>query len=105
MDVHERTMQVNYFGSLYCVNAVLPYMTKAQKGQIVLVSSGAGLVGLYGYTPYSPSKFALRGLAESMRQELKDQGIRVSIVYPPDTDTPGWREEMAADKVNKLSIK
>lgn len=90
IEVFERTMAVNYFGSLYCIRAALPAMTS---GHIVLVSSGAGLIGIYGYTPYSPSKFALRGLAESLRGELKVSGIGLSIVYPPDTDTPQLAEE------------
>ena len=93
IEIFERTMAVNYFGSLYCVRAVLPFMEQRQKGHIVLVSSGAGLIGIYGYTPYSPTKFALRGLAESLRGELKFVGIDVSIVYPPDTDTPQLAEE------------
>ncbi|NER35038.1 MAG: SDR family oxidoreductase [Oscillatoria sp. SIO1A7] len=93
IEIFERTMAVNYFGSLYCVRAVLPFMDQRQKGHIVLVSSGAGLIGIYGYTPYSPTKFALRGLAESLRGELKFAGIDVSIVYPPDTDTPQLVEE------------
>ncbi|MBF2018694.1 MAG: SDR family oxidoreductase [Hydrococcus sp. C42_A2020_068] len=88
IEVFERTMAINYFGSLYSIKAVLPSMEKQQKGQVVLISSGAGLIGIYGYTPYSPSKFALRGLAESLRGELKPLGIQISIVYPPDTDTP-----------------
>ena len=99
LDVFEKTMQVNYFGSLYAVKAVLPAMRKAGKGKIVLISSGAGLIGLYGYTAYSPSKFALRGFAESLRGELKPQGIQVSIVYPPDTDTP----QLAAENKTKPS--
>lgn len=93
IEVFEQTMAVNYFGTLYCIRAVLPIMGQRQRGHLMLVSSGAGLVGLYGYTPYSPSKFALRGLAESLRAELKPQGIQVSIVYPPDTDTPQLAEE------------
>lgn len=93
LEVFERTMAVNYFGTLYCIRAALPAMEQRQRGQIVMVSSGAGLVGLFGYTPYSPSKFALRGLAESLRGELKGYGIGVSIVYPPDTDTPQLVEE------------
>ncbi len=60
---------------------------------MVIVSSGAGLVGLFGYTAYAPSKFALRGLAESLRGELKPDGVAVTIVYPPDTDTPQLAEE------------
>ena len=93
IEIFERTMAVNYFGSLYCVRAALPAMEQRGKGQIVMISSGAGLIGIYGYTPYCPSKFALRGLAESLRGEVKQSGIGVSIVYPPDTDTPQLAEE------------
>ncbi len=93
VEVFERTMAINYFGTLYCIRAALSSMQQRQQGRIVLVSSGAGLVGLYGYTPYSPTKFALRGLAESLRGELKPLGIGVSVVYPPDTDTPQLIQE------------
>ncbi|HAJ62754.1 MAG TPA: short-chain dehydrogenase, partial [Cyanobacteria bacterium UBA8543] len=93
LEIFERTMAVNYWGTLYCIRAVLPAMQKQGKGQIVLVSSGAGLIGIYGYTTYSPTKFALRGLAESLRGELKVFGIDLAIVYPPDTDTPQLWEE------------
>ena len=88
IEVFERTMAVNYFGSLYAIKSVLPVMKAAKSGNIVLISSGAGLIGIYGYTAYCASKFALRGLAESLRGELKSKGIRIAIVYPPDTDTP-----------------
>ncbi len=91
--VFERTMAVNYFGTLYALKAVIPGMRARGRGAVVLISSGAGLVGLFGYTPYSPSKFALRGLAEALRAELKPAGIAVTIVYPPDTDTPQLTEE------------
>jgi len=93
IEIFERTMAVNYFGTLYTIRAALPAMLERKKGHLVLISSGAGLVGIYGYTPYSPSKFALRGLAESLRGELKLKGIGVSIVYPPDTDTPQLEKE------------
>jgi 3-dehydrosphinganine reductase len=88
LEVFEQTMAVNYWGSLYCIRAILPTMIQQKQGKIVLISSGAGLIGIYGYTAYSPTKFALRGLAESLRGELKPLGIQVSIVYPPDTNTP-----------------
>jgi len=93
VSVFERTMTVNYFGTLYAIKAVVPGMRTRGRGAVVLISSGAGLVGLFGYTPYAPSKFALRGLAESLRAELKPAGITVTIVYPPDTDTPQLVEE------------
>jgi 3-dehydrosphinganine reductase len=97
LSVFEQTMATNYFGTLYSIKAVLPAMERQRKGHIVLISSGAGLVGLYGYTPYSPSKFALRGLAESLRGELKEWGIDVAIAYPPDTDTP----QLVAENLTK----
>ena len=88
LDIFERTMAVNYFGTLYAIRSVLPAMEAAQEGHIAMISSGAGIIGIYGYSAYCPSKFALRGLAESLRGELKPQGIGVTIIYPPDTDTP-----------------
>ena len=45
-------------------------------------------LGVYGYAAYTPTKFALRGLAESLRMELRPHGVAVSVSYPPDTDTP-----------------
>ena len=102
IEIFEQTMEVNYFGSLYCIKTVLPDMLKEKNGHIIVISSGAGLIGIYGYTPYSPSKFALRGLAESLRGELKPHNIRVSIVYPPDTDTP---QLIAENKTKPLETK
>ncbi len=93
-DAFRRTMDVNYFGVLNVVRAVLPGMRARRKGRVVVVSSGAGLIGLYGYRTYAPSKFAVRGLAEVLRAELKPDGIAVSVVYPPDTDTPQLHEEI-----------
>jgi 3-dehydrosphinganine reductase len=90
----DETMAVNYLGTVHLLKAVLPAMRARRSGHIVLISSGAGLIGLYGYTAYAPSKFAVRGLAEALRGELKPEGINVSIVYPPDTDTPQLAEEI-----------
>ena len=89
-----RTMAVNYLGTLHLVRAALPAMRARGGGRLVMVASGAALVGLYGYTSYAPSKFAVRGLAEALRSELVPEGVAVSVVYPPDTDTPGYREEV-----------
>ena len=93
LEVFERSMQVNYFGSLYVARAALPAMRARRQGRIVFISSGAGLMGLFGYASYAPGKFALRGLAEGLRAELKADGVGVSIAYPPDTDTPMLAEE------------
>ena len=92
-EVFERSMAVNYFGTLYVIQAVLPAMRRQRRGRIVLISSGAALMGIFGYGSYGPSKFAVRGLAETLRAELTRDNVAVSVVYPPDTETPMLEEE------------
>ena len=48
----------------------------------------AGFIGTYGYSGYGASKYAVRGFSDVLRAELKPRGVRVSVVYPPDTLTP-----------------
>jgi 3-dehydrosphinganine reductase len=73
--------------------AVAPGMVQRGRGHIVNVSSGAGYLGFYGYTGYSSAKFAVMGFTEALRFEMKPQDVRVSVVCPPDTDTPGLAYE------------
>jgi 3-dehydrosphinganine reductase len=68
-------------------------MIKDQKGHIVNTSSMAGFIGLFGYTGYCASKYAVVGFSEALRRELKPYGIRVSVLCPPNTRTPGLEEE------------
>ncbi|XP_060900724.1 3-ketodihydrosphingosine reductase [Labrus mixtus] len=93
VDRFKKLMEVNYLGSVYPTRAVITTMKERRMGRIMFVSSQAGQVGLFGYTAYSPSKFALRGLAESLQMEIKPYNIYVTVAYPPDTDTPGLAEE------------
>ena len=81
-------MDANYFGTLHVCKAVVPGMIERRSGHLVNVASFAALMPVFGYTAYSASKHAVRGLSETLRIELKPHGIGVSIVYPPDTDTP-----------------
>lgn len=83
-----RLMEVNYFGTVHVIKSVLPGMLQRGSGHIVNISSLAGHIGVYGYTAYGASKFALSGFTDALRSELKPLGIRVSLVIPPDTDTP-----------------
>ncbi|KAM6585362.1 hypothetical protein CsatB_012364 [Cannabis sativa] len=90
-------VDVNLIGSFNMIKAALPSMKdRGNRGpaSIALMSSQAGQVGIYGYTAYSASKFGLRGLAEALQQELISQDIHVSLIFPPDTDTPGMAEEV-----------
>ena len=90
---YERVMRSNYLGTVNVIKAVYPFLEPVKQGHFVLIASGAALAGISGYSAYSPAKFAVRGLAESLRMELRPKGIRVSIVYPPDTDTPQLAQE------------
>ncbi|CEM16393.1 unnamed protein product [Vitrella brassicaformis CCMP3155] len=85
--------RLNVMGGVHMCRAILPSMKQRRKGQVVFVSSQAGQVGLYGYSAYSTSKFALRGLSEALEMEAGASGVHVAIAFPPDTDTPGFREE------------
>ncbi len=87
-DIFRRTMEVDYFGTLHTLRAVVPGMMERRAGSAVGVSSAAGLVGIFGYTPYAPAKFAVRGLLEALRCEAAPYGVHVGCVCPPDTDTP-----------------
>jgi 3-dehydrosphinganine reductase len=108
---HREVMDINYFGSLICarevvkrmVQRVKPLFTSASSspniplgsvGRVVFISSMAGLTGVAGFTAYTPSKFAIRGLAESLYMECRPLGILVNLVNPPDVDTPMLQEEM-----------
>jgi 3-dehydrosphinganine reductase len=86
-------MNTNYYGTLHAIRCVLGGMRQADRGHLVLMSSGAALIGLFGYAAYGPSKFAVRGLAETLRAELAGTQVRVSVVYPPDVDTPQLAQE------------
>ena len=88
-------MEVDYFGTLHAVRAVVPSMIERRRGHVVTISSTAGLIGVFGYTAYAPAKFAVRGLTETLRPELAPYGIVVACVYPPDTRTPGFDAENA----------
>lgn len=86
--IFREAMEINYFGTLHVIKAVVPGMIERRSGCIVNICSVAGLLGVFGYSAYGPSKYAVRGLSDVLRAELRPYGIRVSIVYPPDTDTP-----------------
>ncbi|MCU0507020.1 MAG: SDR family oxidoreductase [Anaerolineae bacterium] len=88
LPVYRQMMEVNYFGAVHLIKAIAPGMMARRSGHIVAVASGAVLVPGFGYSAYAPSKHALRGLCDVLRIELKPRNVRVSIVYPPDTDTP-----------------
>ncbi|KAK1128601.1 hypothetical protein K0M31_003058 [Melipona bicolor] len=86
----QQLTRTNFLGSYYCIKAVAQRMKVAQEGIIVLTASEAALLGIFGYSAYCSTKFALRGLAESISMEFAPYNISVTLSVPPDTDTPGF---------------
>lgn len=85
--------QVNYLGTVHVCKAVLPAMIAHGRGHIVNTSSLGGLMGLFGYTGYCGSKYAVVGFSEALRREVAGQKVRVSVLCPPNTKTPGLDQE------------
>jgi len=85
-------ININLIGTWNSIAVLEPFM-RNRGGNIVNISSVAGIIGAFGYTAYSASKFGVIGLSEALRGELKRYGIRVSVLCPPDTDTPQLVEE------------
>lgn len=88
LEIFQWMMEVNFFGTVHMTKAVLPEMIARRQGTIVNIASLAAVIGLFGYTAYGASKFAVRGFTDALRAELKPLGVKVFIVLPPDTDTP-----------------
>lgn len=100
----ERCMD-SWRGCVWMSKAIAPGMMARGTGHIVNVSSLAGFMGIFGYTAYSSAKYAVMGFSEALRSELRPHGVGVSVVCPPDTDTPGLAFEkslrpLETDKVS-----
>ncbi len=94
-EIIHRLMEVNYMGPVHIIKYLLPGMIQRKSGYIMNVSSLAGLGGVYGYSAYGATKYALHGLTDVLKYELKPYNIKFSIVFPPDTQTPGLDADQA----------
>jgi NAD(P)-dependent dehydrogenase (short-subunit alcohol dehydrogenase family) len=81
-------MQVNLFGTYYCLKEEIIQMLKSGAGTIVNVSSAAGLVAQPGNSPYATSKFGVVGLTRTVAKEYATQNIRINAVCPTAIETP-----------------
>lgn len=81
LEPFKRIMRVNYFGSVYCTLYALPYLKKS-RGRIVGISSLTGKTGVPTRSGYAASKHAMVGFFDSLRVELVDTGVSVTMVYP-----------------------
>lgn len=86
-EMFREMVETNFFGTVACVRAALPAL-KRSRGQITIVASVAGLLGVYGYSAYAASKHALIGFSDSLRYELDRDGVSVNVVCPGEFDSP-----------------
>src|SRR5262249_56505722 len=92
VDEWRATFNVNVFGAVALTVALVPALRSA-RGQVVFINSGAGRSAFPNMASYSASKFALRALADSLRDSEPD--LRVTTIYPGRTDT-GMQRELVA---------
>ncbi len=103
-EVFERLMQINYLGTVYVTGAVLPGMIKRGSGHIINLSSATGFMGIFGYTAYGATKYAVSGYSEALRAEMKKHGIRVSVAFPTDVDTPQLAYEIPFKPAEMIAL-
>jgi NAD(P)-dependent dehydrogenase (short-subunit alcohol dehydrogenase family) len=99
LDEWRRQLEVNLIGQIATIQAFLPLL-RAARGRIVNVSSIGGRVALPLVGPYAASKFALEGISDSLRRELRGQGVDVAVIEPGAVKTPIWDKGMSeADEI------
>lgn len=94
----EAMMRTNYFGMVWCTQAVLPQMLLRGSGSIVNVASIAGIMGYARMGGYCATKFAMIGFSEALRDEVLGRGVQVSVICPGTTET-GFFEKAERDKM------
>ena len=98
-----RVMEINVYGSYHFARAVMPNLRKGDR--LALTASMAGITSNYAYTSYGTSKFAVLGLATTLRYEYEPLGIGISVICPPEVMTPMVEEEIATGDKIGLEIK
>jgi 3-dehydrosphinganine reductase len=98
-----RVMEINVTGTYHFARAIMPHLRKGDR--LALTASMAGITSNYAYTSYGTSKFAVLGLATTLRYEYEPHGIHISVICPPEVMTPLVEEEIASGNKIGLEIK
>ena len=103
---YEQMMRVNYLGSVYCTYYALPFLKKT-KGQIIGISSLAGRNGIPKRSGYAASKHAMVGFFDTLRIEIAEYGIGVTMIYPGFIATETRKRALGADgkPIGKSSVR
>jgi NAD(P)-dependent dehydrogenase (short-subunit alcohol dehydrogenase family) len=102
-DHYERTFATNVKGTLFTVQKALPLM--GEGGSIILTGSTAASTGTPAFSVYGASKAAIRSFARNWILDLKGSGIRVNVLAPGSTSTPGWHGLAASEEANEEMIR
>lgn len=81
LDLFQHTMDVNFYGAVYCTYYALPHI-KQTRGRIVAISSLGGKATLPYNTPYCASKYAMHGFYDALRMELSQSGVSITVICP-----------------------
>lgn len=103
-DEIERQIRVNLLGTINPTRAIAPRMVARGRGHIANVASMGGYIGVFGYSGYSPAKFGVMGFSEVLRSEMKPHGIGVSVMCPPNVETPGYARELTLEPEETAKI-
>ena len=87
LSIYEQVFDVNYYGALRLVKSILPHMQKQKNGKVIFTSSGVGITGFIGISPYASTKGALETLAKCLNLEYSSDGVTFHIIHPPLTRT------------------
>lgn len=93
LDDFKKNMDINYYAQLVPILILLPHLIARRSGYVANIASLAGLFGMMGFACYSPTKFAIVGLTDTLRHELRPYNIHFSVVCPSDVRTPGYEIE------------
>ena len=108
-DEFERVFAVNVTGAMLMGRAAARIFVKQNSGHLLNISSTSGLSGGKGSSAYASSKFALRGMTECWRAELRPHNVRVTLVNPSEVQTPffaksGYKQELSEKKLRPNEI-
>ena len=103
IDDAQRQMDVNFMGMVRLLNLVVPIMRQQQHGHIICISSIGGLMGLPYQGMYSASKFAIEGYCEALRLEVRQFGIKVTVINPGDFSTGFTAQRDKVDNPDALA--
>ena len=99
----QRQMDINFMGMVRLVSLVVPIMRQQQHGHIICISSIGGLMGLPYQGMYSASKFAIEGYCEALRLEVRQFGIKVTVINPGDFSTGFTAQRDKVDNPDALA--